>query len=143
MPPWGEELSTPPSSQLSMDNGTTTLEGPLLLQTQFELVSPTTAAGTLYGIAFTLYCLYVQSHSLLDFVMQIENDKQDSCLVANAWVAQDAYIKHGDHPGGAYAYISSSLTVGFGCQTTIDNCLSPRAVPSFERDIIRITKRTK
>jgi hypothetical protein len=74
-------------------------------------------AGTLYGIAFTLFCLYV--HSLAPRLQDEDRKRQAKfmlvyssviifCglynLVVNAWLAQDAYIKHSDHPGGPFIY---------------------------------------
>jgi hypothetical protein len=116
------------------------LTGDLLLVTQLELVTPTTVAGTLYGIAFTLFCLYV--HALAPRLRNGDRTKQARfmlaystvimlCglyyLVSNAWVTQDAYIKHSDYPGGPYAYVESTfqgttavIPIGLACQTAID-----------------------
>ncbi|XP_006455509.1 hypothetical protein AGABI2DRAFT_121427 [Agaricus bisporus var. bisporus H97] len=122
-----------------MANNTTALQGPILLATQLELVTPTTVAGTFYGIAFTLFCLYV--HSLVPRLQGEDRKKQAQfmlgytsiimlcglcTLVSNAWVTQDAYIKHGDYPGGPYGYIPSTfhtqaiIAVVFTCQLAID-----------------------
>jgi hypothetical protein len=105
-----------------MDNSTATpLQGELLLVNQLELVTPTTVAGTLYGIAFTLFCLYV--HSLAPQLSDGVRKKQARfmlgystvimlcglyVLVANAWATQNAYIKHPDTPGGPFLYIAST-----------------------------------
>ncbi|XP_006456369.1 hypothetical protein AGABI2DRAFT_122272 [Agaricus bisporus var. bisporus H97] len=97
------------------------LTGQLLLVTQIELTSTTTAAGTLYGIAFFLYCLYL--HALLPQLR--DNDRRRKTqfmityssiimlcglyfLLLNAWVIQDAYIKHADFPEGPYGYEEST-----------------------------------
>ncbi|EKM74626.1 hypothetical protein AGABI1DRAFT_95488 [Agaricus bisporus var. burnettii JB137-S8] len=126
-----------------MANNTPALQGPLLLGTQLELVAPTTMAGTLYGIAFTLFCLYV--HSLVPRLQDEDRKKQAQfmlgytsiimlcglCnLVTNAWITQDGYIKHVDYPGGPYAYIASTFhtrpasAVAFTCQLAIDTLTS-------------------
>jgi hypothetical protein len=124
-----------------MNNSTTPpLTGDLLLFTQLELVTPTTVAAALYGIAFTLFCLYV--HALAPRLRNGDRTKQARfmlayssvimlCglyfLVSNAWVTQDAYIKHSNYPGGPYAYIASTfqgttavIPIGLVCQTAID-----------------------
>ncbi|KAF7760990.1 hypothetical protein Agabi119p4_10399 [Agaricus bisporus var. burnettii] len=115
------------------------LTGNLLLVTQLELVSTTTAAGTLYGIAFLLYCLYL--HALLPQLR--DNDRRRKTqfmityssiimlcgfyfLLLNAWVIQDAYIKHADFPEGPYGYEGSTyvtqpaIAVGLVCEFVID-----------------------
>jgi hypothetical protein len=135
------EFSIHPYLKLSMDNSTTPpLTGDVLLVTQLELVTPTTVAAALYGIAFTLFCLYV--HALAPRLRNGDRTKQARfmlayssvimlCglyfLVANAWVTQDAYIKHSDYPGGPYAYVLSTfhsttavIPIGLTCQTVID-----------------------
>jgi hypothetical protein len=121
-----------------MDNSTSTqLQGDLLLMNQLELVAPTTVAGTLYGIGFTLFCLYV--HSLVPQLRNIDIKRHAIfmlgysivimlCglynLVYNAWVTQDAYIKHSNYPGGPYIYIIAGSAinpikfVGF-CQASV------------------------
>jgi hypothetical protein len=124
-----------------MNNSTTPpLTGDLLLVTQLELVTPTTVAAALYGIAFTLFCLYV--HALAPRLRNGDRTKQARfmlaystvmmlCglyfLVANAWVTQDAYIKHNDYPGGPYVYEISTfhratvvIPIVLACQTAID-----------------------
>jgi hypothetical protein len=124
-----------------MGNSTTPpLTGDLLLATQLELVTPTTVAAALYGIAFTLFCLYV--HALAPRLRNGDRTKQARfmltyssvimlCglyfLVSNAWVTQDAYIKHSDYPGGPFVYLVSTfngttavIPIGFVCQTSID-----------------------
>ncbi|EKM74294.1 hypothetical protein AGABI1DRAFT_95739 [Agaricus bisporus var. burnettii JB137-S8] len=122
-----------------MANNTTALQGPILLATQLELVTPTTVAGTFYGIAFTLFCLYV--HSLVPRLQDEDRKRQAKfmlvytsiimlcglcTLVSNSWITQDAYIKHGDYPGGPYGYIPSTfhtqpiIAVVFTCQLAID-----------------------
>lgn len=123
-----------------MDNSTTTTpQGELLLASQLELVSPTTVAGTFYGIAFTLFCLYV--HSLLPRLQDGDRKTQARfmlayssilmicglyILVANAWVTQDAYIQHADFPGSPYLYVVSTfhtqpaIIVSIICQLLID-----------------------
>ncbi|XP_006455506.1 hypothetical protein AGABI2DRAFT_121424 [Agaricus bisporus var. bisporus H97] len=121
-----------------MDNNSTTLQGPLLLVTQIELVAPTTVAGTLYGIGFTLFCLY--AHALVPRFQDKDRKRQAKfmlgytsvimlCgtynLVINAWITQDAYIKHDDYPGGPYLYVLSTtqsqpaLAVALSCQVLI------------------------
>ncbi|XP_006456367.1 hypothetical protein AGABI2DRAFT_122271 [Agaricus bisporus var. bisporus H97] len=97
------------------------LQGALLLTTQLELVSTTTAAGTLYGIAFSLYCLYL--HASLPQLRDHDRRRTTQfmiiyssiimlCglyfLILNAWVIQDAYIKHANFPKGPYAYEEST-----------------------------------
>ncbi|EKM74141.1 hypothetical protein AGABI1DRAFT_133588 [Agaricus bisporus var. burnettii JB137-S8] len=99
------------------------LQGELLLATQLELVSSTTAAGTFYGIAFSLYFLYL--HASLPRLREHDRRRQTQfmmtysaiimlCglyyLVSNAWVIQDAYIKHADTPGGPYVYELTSFS---------------------------------
>jgi hypothetical protein len=124
-----------------MDNSTTPpLTGDLLLFTQLELVTPTTVAAALYGIAFTLFCLYV--HALAPRLRNGDRTKQARfmlaystvimlCglyfLVVNAWVTQNAYIKHSDYPGGPYLYMLSTfqgagavINILLACQTVID-----------------------
>ncbi|KAF7762323.1 hypothetical protein Agabi119p4_8916 [Agaricus bisporus var. burnettii] len=123
-----------------MDNSTTTMpQGELLLASQLELISPTTVAGTFYGIAFTLFCLYV--HSLLPRLQDGDRGTQARfmlayssilmicglyILVANAWVTQDAYIQHADFPGSPYLYVVSTfhtqpaIIVSIICQLLID-----------------------
>jgi hypothetical protein len=107
-----------------MDNSTATpLQGTVLLANQLELVTPTTVAGTLYGIAFTLFCLYV--HSLAPQLWDNGDRKTQAkfmlgystvimlCglyfLVSNAWAIQNAYIKHPDTPGGPILYTESTI----------------------------------
>ncbi|KAF7760989.1 hypothetical protein Agabi119p4_10398 [Agaricus bisporus var. burnettii] len=115
------------------------LQGALLLTTQLELVSTTTAAGTLYGIAFSLYCLYL--HASLPQLRDHDRRRTTQfmiiyssiimlCglyfLILNAWVIQDAYIKHANFPKGPYAYEESTyvtqpaLAVGLVCESVID-----------------------
>jgi hypothetical protein len=122
-----------------MDNSTVVqLQGDILLFNQLELVMPTTAPGTLYGIAFTLFCLYV--HSLAPQLRDGDRKRQARfmlgysivimlCglyfLVSNAWVAQDAYIKHRNYLGGPYSYVEASflttpvIPVGLACTVII------------------------
>jgi hypothetical protein len=106
-----------------MDNSTVSpLQGELLLLTQIELVTPTAMASTLYGIAFTLFCLYV--HSLAPRLRDEDRKRQAKFMlayssvimlcglynvVANAWIAQDAYIKHSDDPEGPFIYEKTTL----------------------------------
>ncbi|KAF7760977.1 hypothetical protein Agabi119p4_10386 [Agaricus bisporus var. burnettii] len=93
------------------------LQGSLLLVTQIELVSGTTAAGTLYGIAFSLYCLYL--HASIPQLRDHNRKRQTRFMItystiimlcglyyllSNAWVIQDAYIMHANFPGGPYLY---------------------------------------
>jgi hypothetical protein len=124
-----------------MNNSTTPpLTGDVLLITQLELVTPTTVAAVLYGIAFSLFCLYV--HALAPRLRNGDRTKQARfmlayssvimlcglySLVSNAWVTQDAYIKHSDYPRGPYAYVESIfqgttavIPIGLACQTAID-----------------------
>lgn len=135
----GQQFSTHPSSKHSMDNSTATqLQGDVLLLTQIEFVTPTTVAGTLYGIAFTLFCLYV--HSLAPQLRDEERKRQAIfmlvyssiimlCglydLVTNAWFTQEYYLKHYDYPQGPYIYgtttLHTPLTISsFTCQVAID-----------------------
>jgi hypothetical protein len=121
------------------DSTTTTLPGEVFLQNQLELVTATTVAGTLYGIVFTLFCLYV--HSLAPQLRVKDRKRQAKfmigystvimlCglyyLVSNAWVMQDAYIKHSNYPGGPLSYIGSIfvhnpvITIGLACQVVVD-----------------------
>ncbi|XP_006455507.1 hypothetical protein AGABI2DRAFT_145634 [Agaricus bisporus var. bisporus H97] len=120
------------------NNATPILEGELLLGTQLELVTPTTVAGTFYGIVFTLFCLYVDS---LAPQFRDEDRKRRAkfmlgyssiimlcglySLVSNAWITQDAYIKHGNYPGGPYFYVLATfhapvMIAAFTCQIVID-----------------------
>ncbi|XP_006457469.1 hypothetical protein AGABI2DRAFT_181669 [Agaricus bisporus var. bisporus H97] len=122
-----------------MDNNTPTVEDELVLANELELVSPTTVAGTLYGIAFTLFCLYV--HSLAPHYQDQDRKGRAKFMlgyssiimlfglyivVANTWYIQDAYIKHGDYPGGPYAYALSAIHTqpaiftSFICQFSIE-----------------------
>ncbi|XP_006464138.1 hypothetical protein AGABI2DRAFT_120914 [Agaricus bisporus var. bisporus H97] len=93
------------------------LQGGSLLATQLELVSTTTTGGTLYGIAFCLYCLYL--HASLPRLREHDRRRQAQfmmsyssiimlcglCnLILNTWINQDAYIKHANFPGGPLAY---------------------------------------
>ncbi|KAF7760641.1 hypothetical protein Agabi119p4_10050 [Agaricus bisporus var. burnettii] len=115
------------------------LRGPLLLVTQLELVSGTTAVGTLYGITFSLYCLYL--HASLPQLQDHDRRRQTQfmitystiimlCglyfLILNAWVIQDAYIKHANFPGGPFLYEDSTfltqpaIAVGFVFQYVVD-----------------------
>ncbi|KAF7760975.1 hypothetical protein Agabi119p4_10384 [Agaricus bisporus var. burnettii] len=116
------------------------LQGPLLLPlTQLELVSSTTAAGTLYGIAFSLYCLYL--HASIPRLRDHDRRRQTQfmitistiimlCglyyLISDAWVIQDAYIKHANFPGGPLAYENSTflsqpaIAVGLVCVAVVD-----------------------
>jgi hypothetical protein len=112
----------PPIPKLAMDNSAVVpLEGELLLVTQLELVTSTTVDGTLYGIAFTLFCLYV--NSLSSRLWDGDRKRQAQfmlgfssivmlcglyILIANTWATQDAYIKHNNYPGGPYSYESST-----------------------------------
>jgi hypothetical protein len=135
-----------------MDNSTATppLQGELLLLNQLELVTPTTVGGTLYGIAFTLFCLYV--HSLAPQLRDGDRKRQAKfmlvystvimlcgvySLVYNAWGNQDAYIKHSDFPGGPYGYIQSinrgnaAVTILFTSQVVIDILTSAIQVHCF------------
>ncbi|KAF7762320.1 hypothetical protein Agabi119p4_8913 [Agaricus bisporus var. burnettii] len=120
------------------NNATPILEGELLLGTQLELVTPTTVAGTFYGIAFTLFCLYIDS---LASQFRDEDRKRRAkfmlgyssiimlcglySLVSNAWITQDAYIKHDNYPGGPYFYVLATfhapvMIAAFTCQIVID-----------------------
>jgi hypothetical protein len=106
-----------------MDNSTDIpLEGELLLVTQLELVTSTTVDGTLYGIVFTLFCLYV--HSLSPRLWDGDRKRQAQfmlgfssivmlcglyILIVNTWATQDAYIKHNNYPGGPYSYENSTI----------------------------------
>jgi hypothetical protein len=124
-----------------MNNSTTPpLTGDQLILTQIELVASTTVAGTLYGIAFSLFCLYV--YALAPRLRNGDRTKQARfmlaystvivlCglyyLVSNAWVTQDAYIKHSDYPEGPYAYVLSTIhgttaviPIGLACEAAID-----------------------
>jgi hypothetical protein len=93
------------------------LQGDLLLTTQLELIGSTSAAGVLYGIAFTLYCQYV--HASLPQLRGKERKKQTMFMLAvtsiamlsglvnlglNIWIIQNAFIKHPNFPGGPVAY---------------------------------------
>jgi hypothetical protein len=123
-----------------MDNSTAIpLQGAALLLNQFELVGPTTVAGTLYGIAFTLFCLYVRS--LVPRFRDEDRKRQARFMLAystvimlcglynlvlNTWITQEAYIKHADYPGGPYFYIRTTyhsapaVTAGLACQAAVD-----------------------
>lgn len=137
---WNEQqLSTYTSFEPSMGNSTATpLQGYLLHVTQLDLLTSTMVVGTLYGIAFTLFCLYVISLAPRlrdeDRKMQAKFMLAYSCvimicglynLVANAWIVQDAYIKHGEFPGGPYQYEGTTMhspvvITMFTCQMAID-----------------------
>jgi hypothetical protein len=136
--------------ELSMANSTIIpLQGTVLLHTQLELVVPTTVAGTLYGIALTLFYLYVDS-----LVPQLRNGDRKRqtkfmlgysvvimlcglySLVFNAWVIQDGYINHADFRGGPFSYIASTfntpvIIVGLVCQLVIDVLTSAIQVHSY------------
>jgi uncharacterized membrane protein YozB (DUF420 family) len=141
----GERNLTHPSFEFSMGNGTATplLQGEVLLVNQLDLVTTTTVAGTLYGIAFTLFCLYVNSLAL----QLRDGDRKRHAkfmlaystvimlcglyyLVSNAWVTQDANIKHSSHLGGPETYIASTIhsnpviAVGFACEMVINTLTS-------------------
>jgi hypothetical protein len=141
LPLRANEFSPHPSLKPSMDNNTTppALTGPLLLLTQIELVTPTTVAGTFYGIAVTLFSLYV--YALAPQLREGDRTRQAQfmlaystvimlcglyLLVVNASVTQDAYIRHSDYPNGPYGYILSTylstpvITIGLVCQAIID-----------------------
>jgi hypothetical protein len=115
------------------------LQGEILLFNQLELVTATTVAGTLYGIAFSLFCLYV--HSLVAQFSNGDRKRQAKfmlgyttvimlCgmynLVSNAFVTQDAYVKHSNYPGGPFFYTESTyhtnpqIIVGLAFQLTVD-----------------------
>ncbi|XP_006455496.1 hypothetical protein AGABI2DRAFT_121415 [Agaricus bisporus var. bisporus H97] len=94
-----------------------TLQGDLLLITQLELIGSLSAAGLLYGIVFTLFCLYV--HSSIPRLRINERKRQTTFMLAvvaiamlsglvnlslNVWIIQDAFIKHPNFPGGPVAY---------------------------------------
>jgi hypothetical protein len=142
-----------------MDNSTAApLIGDILLANQLELVATTTVAGTIYGVAFTLFCLYI--HSLIPRLRGGDRKIQARfmlgystvimlcglySLVSNAWVTQDAYIKHSNYVGGPFNYIGTTfrsnigITVGFVCQTIIEiltsaiqvrSCFSPTYPPN-------------
>jgi hypothetical protein len=127
----------------SMDNSTATpLQGYFLLVTQLELVTPTTVDGTLYGIAFTLFCLYV--HSLAPRLQDEDRKRQAKfmlgyssiimlcglyVLIVNVWLVQDAYIKHGNYPEGPYAYTLTTyhkplVIISTICQFALDTLTS-------------------
>jgi hypothetical protein len=123
-----------------MENSTTIpLQGDLLLLNQFQVVAPTTVGGTLYGIAFTLFCLY--AHSLVVEIRNGDRKRQAKfmlvystvimlCglynLVINAWMTQRTYIGHANYSGGPYAYkrlayrITPVTVAGLSCQATVD-----------------------
>jgi hypothetical protein len=133
-----------------MDNSTDIpLEGRLLLVTQLEFDTSTTVAGTLYGIAFTLFCIYVYS---LSPRLRDEDRKRQArfmlgfsgvimlcglySVIGNTWVTQDAYIKHNNYPGGPYSYGDSTFHTAvmialFLCQWVIDILTSAIQVHCF------------
>lgn len=95
----------------------TPLQGTLLLETRLELVTSGTVAGTFYGFAFSLYCLYALSlfpqlrspdspqrakfmfsYTTIIMLLGLFN------LASNAWITTNAYIGHNDFPGGPLAY---------------------------------------
>jgi hypothetical protein len=101
-----------------------TLQGDLLLITQLELIGSTSVAGTLYGIAFALYLLYV--YSSLPQLRSHDRKTQTIVMISattggmllglatlaiNVWIIQDAFIKHYNFPGGPVAYESTILKV--------------------------------
>jgi hypothetical protein len=121
----------------------TSLAAENLLLVEFELVTNTTVAGTFYGVAFTLFCLYV--YALAPRLLNGDRKRQARfmlaysavimlCglynLVSNAWAYQNAYIKHSNYPGGPYLYIISSyhtttaLSLGLACQVVVDTLTS-------------------
>lgn len=86
-----------------------------------DLIGSTTVLGALYGIAFTLYCLCVQSL----YLQFREPDKRRQArftigyisfqffcatafLALNARAMQLAYIDHADFPGGPWIYENSN-----------------------------------
>jgi hypothetical protein len=105
-----------------MGNGTATpLQGEALRANQIELVSTTTVAGTLYGIAFSVFCLYV--HSLAPQFRDGDRKRRAMfmlgystvillcglySLVAKAGITQDGYIKHNNYLGGPLLYVEST-----------------------------------
>ncbi|EKM78305.1 hypothetical protein AGABI1DRAFT_92640 [Agaricus bisporus var. burnettii JB137-S8] len=120
-----------------MDNSTTTIQESLLLGTQLELVVPTTVAGTLYGIAFTIFCCYV--HSLVPHLQAGDRKRQAKfmlgyssiimlcglySLISNAWITQDTYIMHADYPGSPFLYLLSTLNT----QPVVASCFSSQLV---------------
>jgi hypothetical protein len=133
-----------------MDNSTVIpLEGDLLLTNQLELVTPTTVAGTLYGIAFTLFCLYV--HSLFPRLRDGDRKRQARfmlgfssivmlcglyILIGSTWVVQDAYIKHNNYPDGPAFYEGSTyhtavIMAEFSYQWIVDTSTSAIQVRCF------------
>lgn len=98
------------------------LQGILLLVTEFDLISTTTAGGVLYGIGFALYYLYVQS--LLPQLQDPDKKRQLKFMLAytsvimlcglvylgiGIWQDQDAYIRHRNFPGGPFLYEQGPL----------------------------------
>jgi hypothetical protein len=122
-----------------MENSTVTpLQSDDLLTTQLELIIPTTVAGTLYGILFTLFCLY--AHAMAPRLRDGDTKRQAKfmlmysmvimlcgmyLLVANTWATQDAYIKHANYPGGPFVYLNltfstPTIAVALACEFVID-----------------------
>lgn len=122
------------------------LQGSLLLVTQIELVSGTTAAGTLYGIAFSLYCLYL--HASIPQLRDHNRKRQTRFMItystiimlcglyyllSNAWVIQDAYIMHANFPGGPYLYENPTqpvIAAGLVLLSVVDILTAAIQVPS-------------
>jgi hypothetical protein len=121
------------------DSPSTPLKGPALLLNQLDLVSTSTACGMLYGIVFTLFCLYV--HSLAPQFCERNRRQQAKFMLAysafiklcglyyllsNAWATQDAYVKHSKYPNGPYFYLLSMfhggpmILLALICQVIID-----------------------
>jgi hypothetical protein len=129
--------------KLSMDWDSGIPHGKLLLITQLEVITPTTIAGTFYGISFAIFCLYI--HSMVPRLQKNGCQRRATfmlcysaiimicglyIIVSNAWVTQDAFVKHNDYPGGPWAYVESTLNTqpviaaSLGCQFGIDTLTS-------------------
>jgi hypothetical protein len=147
----GEQISAHPSFEISMDNCTAVpLQGKALLINQLKLLTYTTVAGTLYGIAFVLFCLYV--HSIVPRFHEEDRKRQAKfmlaystvimiCglynLVATAWDVQDAYIEHSNSIEGPDLYMeltfhtTPAIAIALTCQLAVDALTSAIQVHSY------------
>ncbi|EKM81290.1 hypothetical protein AGABI1DRAFT_127302 [Agaricus bisporus var. burnettii JB137-S8] len=133
------QQALPKDSIGSINTASDSFQESVLLSNQLGLLTPTTVAGTFYGVAFALYYLYV--HSLAPRLRSRDTRRRDilmlahstivmlcglASLITNGWVTQDAYVNHGNNPGGPYQYTSSIchslpvIAIGLTCQMLVD-----------------------
>jgi hypothetical protein len=133
------------------------LQGKLLPVTQLQLATGGTVAGTFYGIAFTLYCLYALSlaaqlrspglrrraqflfaYSTIIMLLALFN------VAADAWIINSSYIGHCDFPGGPFVYgytvLSSEpmFVVYNASQLAINMLTSAIQVPDFPNSLVSL-----